>query len=600
MPLSRPALPVRRWALTIARAVVEHLVSHPAIVAGRTLGVLLAAWAVILLLCAAAPDVPGQSQVMFAAISVTAVVAAVVAWNLRMSERLLDVALVASTALVFLAVLLAPTSLTAYVLSSGFVMLVVPIGLLVRPAAAAPHLLLVIAARVIGQLLQGMPPVLTVSAVLTILAVALPLFALTWVTRNAIADGLTGLPNRRGIDPAITDAVLLAERTGRPVALAVIDVDGLGAVNTQQGWAAGDRVLRGSVSGLRTHLPETAKLARTGGDSFLVLLPDLEETDAVAVVDAALAALNHPASAGLAVHDVGEGPADLVRRAAAALSHAKLHDRGRCHAAEAGSGPLARDLAVALSDPAAHGLHVELQPVVDVPTGRVAGVEALARWTCPQRGRVSPLDFVGAAEDADLIGALGAFVVRAACREVAPLRARWGSQVFLTVNASGRELVAPGYVEGLLTALDEERFPTTALVLEVTESVLDGGSPAAVEALHALRARGVRVAVDDFGAGYSCLTRLDEVPADFLKLDATLLATAPHSSRRRTLLATAVQLAASLGLTAIAEGAETPEHAALLAELRCPLVQGFGYARPASGATLLEAGPRRSPVAAPA
>lgn len=424
-------------------------------------------------------------------------------------------------------------------------------------------------------------------------ATAVPVCLMSWVARNSAVDTLTGLPNRRGADPVLAAALAAADRTGAPAALAVVDVDGFGAVNAERGWSCGDELLVLLARQMSEHLPASAHLSRKGGDTFLVLLPGAPASGgatATAVLDAALGSLSHPATAGVAVRDDGEGPADLVRRATSALAHAKRHARGRSHLAAPGTSELARDLSAALADPAGRGLHVQLQPVVDVATGAVVGVEALARWSDPRRGAVSPADFVPAAEGGGLIRALGAVVVRAACREVAPLRARWGDGVFLAVNASGHELVGSGYVDGLLAALDEERLPPTALVVEVTESVLDGGSPAAVAALRRLRERGVRVAVDDFGAGYSSLTRLDEVPADFLKLDATLLATAPHSPRRRVLLATAVALAQELGLSAIAEGAETPEHAALLAELGCPLVQGFGYARPASSSELLAAG----------
>lgn len=592
----------RRWADWAGRStgsLATDLVARPGTVAGRTLAALYLVSALSLAVCAQSAE-SSTAQTRFAqGLAAVCAAIAVVVWRRDVGQRLLGSLLVVGDLLTTVLVVTSSDPLLATMMWNGYLLVVVCFVLVTRPRAVAAQLLLVLLASSTALHVTGLPLTVLVASALVVLATAAPLCLLTWAAPNAVVDDVTGLPNRRGAAPVLSAAVDASERDlDRPLALAVVDVDELGTVNAHLGWKGGDELLARLAKEMRQNLPPGTHLSRSGGDLFTVLLPDTVpggSAGAAQALEAALAALSHPVSAGLAVHDPGEGPTDLVRRAGAALTHAKLHLRGRVHLAPAGTGALVRDLAEALAAPAEHGLAVVLQPVVDVVTGAVVGAEALARWASPRRGPVNPLEFVTAAEGSGLVTALGAFVVRAACREIAPLRARWGGAVFLTVNASGHELVDPRYVDRLLGALEAERFPATALVVEVTESVLDGGSPSAVATLHALRAQGVRVAVDDFGAGYSCFTRLDEVPADFLKLDATLLETAPQSPRRRTLLATAVALADSLGLVAIAEGAETPEQAALLVELECPLVQGYGYgyARPAPAADLLALGPVR-------
>jgi len=232
-------------------------------------------------------------------------------------------------------------------------------------------------------------------------------------------------------------------------------------------------------------------------------------------------------------------------------------------------------------------VHVALQPVLRLRGERVVGVEALARWTDPVRGVVPPAEFVPVAEAAGLIGELGGFVLERACRDVAVLVEAWGTPLVLTVNVSGRQLLEPGFVDRVLATLALTGWTPAALVVEVTESLLDATTPAATEALRALRRVGVAVAIDDFGTGYAALSRLDAAPADFVKLDAQFIADITTSPRRAAVLRAVLDLCAGLGLAVIAEGVERREQADLLRELGCPLAQGYLFARPLPVAELV-------------
>ncbi len=226
------------------------------------------------------------------------------------------------------------------------------------------------------------------------------------------------------------------------------------------------------------------------------------------------------------------------------------------------------------------------------------GVEALARWTHPVRGAVSPDVFVAVAEAHGFVGELGAAVLERACRDLASLPEARDRGLVLAVNVSGLELVDDDYVERLAAVLDRTGWPAAQLVLEVTESVVEGGDERAVATLLAARVLGVRVAVDDFGTGYSSLSRLDRLPAAYLELDAGFTATAHTCAGRARLVRAVTAMSRSLGLYVVAEGVETPEQGRALAGLGCDLLQGFALGRPEPLASL--AARLRRPSAAPA
>ncbi|WP_324273608.1 GGDEF domain-containing phosphodiesterase [Blastococcus brunescens] len=282
-------------------------------------------------------------------------------------------------------------------------------------------------------------------------------------------------------------------------------------------------------------------------------------------------------SCGVAEHQPGDSAAQLMRRADHALYMAKAAGRGRAELDGGGSSELSRDLAAAL---AAGDVHVHFQPVVDLPSGRMTGVEALVRWTHPRLGPVSPERFVAVAEENGLIAALGEQVLRTAVTQLTPLRLAAGGSLGLGINVSGRELCDPGYPTRVRAVLEESGWPASDVVLEVTESLLEGQSSAAVAALHVLRAGGLRIAIDDFGTGYSSLSRLDTLPVDILKFDSSFIATIATSPRRAQMLESMVGMAGALGLSVVAEGVETDAQDAVLKRVGCTYAQGWLYGRP--------------------
>ena len=407
---------------------------------------------------------------------------------------------------------------------------------------------------------------------------------------SASEDALTGLMNRRGFDEALDVAVRAALRGGEQLSAALVDIDHFKAVNDSRGHAAGDEMLRTIALTWMPLLPAGAVLARHGGDEFSLLLPGMDGSRALAAVEGLRAALlGIGTSIGVAQLEPGDSAAQLMRRADSALYRVKSLGRGRSELDSGGYSPLARDLAAALagSTVPGSGLSVHLQPVVTPVDGELAGVEALARWTHPERGAVPPGEFVPVAEQEGLIGPLGAFVWEAACRDARLLAEATGRSLFLTVNVSGLELDDADFADRVLATLARTGWPAERTVVEVTESLVEADSTRSVRALQVLREHGLQVAIDDFGTGYSALSRLDTLPTDYLKLDNSFVSTITTSSRRARLLRSVMALADALDLILIAEGVETEEQAATLTALGCPLAQGWLYGRPRPVAELI-------------
>ncbi|GAB3468394.1 bifunctional diguanylate cyclase/phosphodiesterase [Kineococcus endophyticus] len=529
---------------------------------------------------------PGRRSALLA-LAVTALVcgAGLLRWGRRLRRSAFHVVVGAGTLLITGAVPLAPTTASAVALAAVYAFVAIDVVFFFATRPAAAHLTaLLLAATVALRGREGVTPGVAVALAVVCLVVTAAVGLLVRRASDAHRDALTGLRNRRGFDAAL-DAVLPVTRDG-DLGLALLDVDHFKAVNDRQGHAAGDALLEDFADVLRRELPAHAVVARFGGDEFAVLLPGRTGTAALELLDSVRAHTAVGWSAGVAGRVSGESGTDLLRRADAALYAAKLAGRGRCRLDDGDSLELAADLERAL---AAGDVEAWLQPVVEPATGRVVGAEALARWTHPSRGPVRPDEFVAVAETTGLVVPLGAAVLAAACRGAHLLAAAHGPDLLLTVNVSGREIVADGWVERTVATVREEGWPLDQFVVEVTESVVDASSPAALDALRRLRATGAAVAIDDFGTGWSSFSRLDTLPADYLKLDHAFTAAITTSQRRTALLQALLSLSSSLGLLVVAEGVETPEQADLLAELGCPLAQGYLFARPAPAADLAAA-----------
>jgi diguanylate cyclase (GGDEF)-like protein/PAS domain S-box-containing protein len=434
--------------------------------------------------------------------------------------------------------------------------------------------------------------------------------------RQARLDPLTGLANRTVLSERLEHALLLRRAGSTPLGLLLVDLDGFKAVNDRAGHLAGDALLVEVGKRLTVAVRRGDTVARLGGDEFAVLLEDCDDGDLTAAgqVDAEriLASLRRPividgrelavgASLGLVVARPDSTPEDMLREADCALYASKAAGRARVtvfgpdlHEKAMRDIELVADLPAAIAD---GQLELGYQPVVELRTGRVIGVEALARWNHPTRGYVGPVDFIPLAEQCGLIEDLGRWALTTALAQ----GERWlaaGRVLDVAVNVSARQL-GPDFVALVESALAGSTMPPSRLTLELTESVLVDDARTH-DALHALRALGVRLAVDDFGTGYSSLSYLRKLPIDILKLDRSFVAELGEAGAD-AVSKTVVKLALDLGLSVIAEGVETEEQRDLLAGMGCGLAQGwlFGRAVPArqvavESARLVAAGPHRT------
>jgi diguanylate cyclase (GGDEF)-like protein/PAS domain S-box-containing protein len=424
----------------------------------------------------------------------------------------------------------------------------------------------------------------------------------------ARTDTLTGLPNRAVVLDRVQRAIGHAKRhPGYGFGVLFMDFDRFKQVNDSLGHSVGDALLRQIAARLDTTLrpgdavarvaSQLPMAARIGGDEFVVVLEGTRGIDDVgAVTQRLLAELSQPyvigqhtvqsgVSIGVVTSAHAAETADAVLRDAdTAMYEAKRGGRGRCvffdssmHERVVQRLSIENDLRRALRD---GELYVVYQPVVDLASGAPAGVEALVRWRHPQRGTVPPVEFIGVAEEAGLIDAIGAVVLRQACRQFAQWRAELGvcAPRQLAVNLSRAQLKLPGLVGEVRAVLEDTGVPPSALQLEVTESL--AAQDEAVQAtLRALKALGVKLALDDFGTGYSSLACLHLLPVDTVKIDRSFVGHAETVEYHRVLIEATIRVARTLGMSTVAEGVETAGQAALMHSLQCDRGQGWLYGR---------------------
>jgi len=546
----------------------------------RTLGTFYVFGGVAGLLAASGAGADPRAQWVMIAASLSGFVSAGVAFRFgpRWSRWFFHVPVGSATCLIAIGVLMAPDPTTAVVCAGLMAFAAVDAFFFFSLPHAYLHVVFGVGGVTVALLLQdgvSLPQALALDAV--IVALGTVTRGLVIRASSASRDPLTGLANRRGLDDALQELLRTADRTGERLSAALLDLDFFKRINDSQGHEAGDRVLCRIADVWRRELPHGAVLARQGGDEFALLLPGLTGGAALTLVRRITTL--HPEiglSVGVAEHHADQTGSDLMRRADRALYDAKAAGRGRAELEGGPGSELARDLAAALT---AGDVQVHYQPVVALPDAALVGVEALVRWTHPGFGPVPPAEFVPVAEQTGLVLALGEHVLRTACAELAGVRSAAGDQLTLGVNVSGRELSDPDYPRRLRAVLAETGFPAGHLVLEVTESLLEGETPTALATLHELRADGLKVAIDDFGTGYSSLGRLDTLPADVLKLDRSFIATLSCAPRRAEMLRHLVAMCAALGLDVVAEGVETPAQDAAVRAVGCTFVQGWLYGR---------------------
>ncbi len=429
------------------------------------------------------------------------------------------------------------------------------------------------------------------------------------LVRQATHDPLTGLPNRALLFDRLDRALARARRDGRSSAVLYLDLDRFKDVNDTLGHDAGDRLLVAVTARLRDCLREEDTLARQGGDEFTILLEDTTDVNAAARVAERLAAVlavpfaiagqEHRVTTSIGIvlaTSAYERPEDLLRDADIAMYRAKESGKARYAIFDAAMQAglvarlgLERDLRRAVET---GGLALHYQPIIDLRTGMVTEVEALARWSHPQRGFVPPSEFIVLAEESGLIRTLGRWVIEEACRQARAWQLA-GTPVAISVNLTAREFQHPSLAGEITAALVAAGLDARWLWLEITESLAMNDPDASIATLAALRALGVAVAIDDFGTGYSSLAYLQRLPVDVLKIDQVFINGLGTETEDTSIVTAIITLAHTLGLRVVAEGVETAAQADRLRALDCDLAQGYYFARPrlATDAAPLWSGP---------
>lgn len=400
-------------------------------------------------------------------------------------------------------------------------------------------------------------------------------------------DALTDLPNRVLFRERVEQA-LKAIGPGEQLAVLYLDIDEFKGVNDALGHAAGDELLKGVAERLRGCLKTADVAARLGGDEFAVIQSSIKDrSETTQLVDEIYAAIRAPfecaghlittdASIGIALAP-GDGLDldQLLRNADLALYGAKGDGRRTYRFFEAGMDARARarrilelELRQAIAD---DGLEVYYQPVVNLEDGKVSSCEALLRWRHPERGMISPAEFIPVAEETGLINQLGTWVLNTACAEAAT----WPEDVRVAVNVSPVQFKSQTLALNVAAALATSGLAASRLELEITEAVLIRDDDAALEVLHQLRKPGVRIALDDFGTGYSSLSYLQRFPFDKIKIDRSFIKDIAGAGASSSIVQAVVNIAAASDMTTTAEGVETEQQRNLLYILGCTEMQGY-------------------------
>ncbi len=420
------------------------------------------------------------------------------------------------------------------------------------------------------------------------------------LAHQAFHDSLTGLPNRALFLERLNRSLRWTRRRPNATfAVLLIDLDGFKKINDSLGHLVGDAFLVETAKRLASCLREVDTVARLGGDEFGVMVEEYSSIREVfTVVKRLMNAAAQPmmvgenvlaasASVGVLLRAGGyEKPEDMLRDADTAMYRAKEQGKNlfkvfnrRMHEQALQSLRLENDLREALER---DEVELAYQPIHRLEDGALLGFEALARWTHPSLGPISPMRFIPLAEESGLIQPLGASVIRRACRELGQWRAESETArgVTLNVNISARQLSQEGFLEHVAQCLRENGVPPDAIHLELTESSIMDNPHRAIERLHKIKAMGLKLAVDDFGTGYSSLAYLQQFPLDALKIDKSFVSGAGDTAGNPEIIRAIVNLARTLGLTVVAEGVETEDQLALLRTMGCDAVQGYLFSRP--------------------
>jgi diguanylate cyclase (GGDEF)-like protein/PAS domain S-box-containing protein len=417
------------------------------------------------------------------------------------------------------------------------------------------------------------------------------------ITHSAEHDFLTGLPNRMLLNDRISQAITLAPRHMKHVAVLFLDLDGFKHINDSLGHPTGDKLLQSIAERLVDCVRASDTVSRQGGDEFIVLLSEVEHAeDAAITARRLLEAVAKPHS--IDQHDlhittsigVGIYPEDgldadtLIKNADTAMYQAKESGRQsfqffkpamNVRAVERQSIEEGLRRALERKELALH-----YQPKINLMTGAITGAEALLRWTHPPRGSVSPVDFIPVAEDCGLILPIGAWVLREACTQARAWMDAGLPAITVAVNVSAIEFRDERFLESLFAIVRETGIDPKSLELELTESVLMKHAASTAIILQTVREKGIRVAVDDFGTGYSSLSYLRKFPVDAVKIDQSFVRQISTAGEDTTIVKAVIGMARGLKLRVVAEGVETLEELAFLRAYRCDEAQGYYFSRP--------------------
>ena len=411
-------------------------------------------------------------------------------------------------------------------------------------------------------------------------------------------DPLTDLPVRMRFLSELSATVRRVEESGGLGALLVIDLDRFSQINHSLGHNLGDQILREFATRLRTAAGNRGFLARMGADEFALIVESVADAEEAArLAERLIGVLDHPlalsghsiqmsCSSGITLFpNDGPTPEILAQNAAMAMKDAKMAGLARyaffrpeMREAVRKRDVLARDLTSAIDR---DELYMLYQPVFGVDDRRIRGVEALVRWAHPEKGLISPGEFIPVAEDTGLILPLGHWVLNTVCRQAKQWVDR-GYDITASVNISPRQFREADVVSMIGSALADSGMPGENLIVEITEGVLMADTERSLDTLNRLRSMGIRIYVDDFGVGYSSLNYLRKFPIDGIKIDRCFIRELRPDSVERHIIDVVISLSEKLGLQTTAEGVETEDQLALIREQGCTLAQGYLLSRPVS------------------